>query len=93
MDIFNRLFGIREGGHSKRMAKERLRLVLVHDRASVAPQVMEMLKGDIIEAISRYMEIDETAMEITLDRGDSSVALLANIPIRSLKRGGARAGG
>jgi len=87
MDIFGRLFGHREAQESKSVAKERLRLVLVHDRAKVAPQIMEMLKEDIVRAISRYMDIDEKGMEINIDRGDTQVALSASIPIVRVKRG------
>ncbi|MEW6523785.1 MAG: cell division topological specificity factor MinE [Bacillota bacterium] len=71
---------------SKQAAKERLRLVLIHDRASVAPQVLETLKEDLIGVISKYMDIDEKSMEVGLSRVEGSVALVANIPVKSLKR-------
>lgn len=84
MEFISRLFG-REA--SKDIAKERLRLVLVHDRASVSPQIMESIRGEIIQAISRYLEIDEANMEVGLTRDERMVALTANIPVRRVKRG------
>ncbi|ACV64064.1 cell division topological specificity factor MinE [Desulfofarcimen acetoxidans DSM 771] len=71
---------------SKNVAKERLRLVLIHDRASISPHLLHTLKGELISLISKYMEIDEDALEITLDSENDSVALVANIPVRSMKR-------
>lgn len=84
MDFFARLFGGAET--SKDRAKERLRLVLVHDRASLSPGLLESLKEDMIEVLSKYMEIDETGLEVNLDENDDSVALVANIPVRNVKR-------
>lgn len=84
LDFINRLFGQQK--QSREMAKERLRLVLIHDRASVSPNVMDDLKGELIGVISRYMEIDEDAIEISLSDVENSVALVANIPVKNLKR-------
>lgn len=86
LDIINRLFG-RGATGSKDIAKERLRLVLVHDRVNVSPQFIETLKEDIVRSISTYMEIDEKGMEVSLSSSNSSVALIANIPVRRMKRG------
>lgn len=83
VDLLNRFFS-RET--SKNIAKERLRLVLVHDRANVSPQIMESIRGEIINVISRYMEIDESHMEVDLTNEDNMVALTANIPVRKVKR-------
>ncbi|GAE88618.1 cell division topological specificity factor MinE [Acetivibrio straminisolvens] len=80
--------------NSKDLAKERLKLVLIHDRANVSPQFLEMVKGEIIKVISNYMDVDEDSLDIQMTRtksedGDSVVpALVANIPIRSVKNSG-----
>jgi cell division topological specificity factor len=87
LDLITKLLG-RESAGSKNIAKERLRLVLVHDRVSVSPQFMETLKDDMIKVISNYMEFDERDMEVHLTRTKSSVALVANIPINRMKRSG-----
>jgi len=84
-DFITRLFG-REENKSKDIAKERLRLVLVHDRASVSPQFLEMIKEELIRVISEYMEIDQQALDVQLSSEDSSVALIANIPVKNVKR-------
>ena len=77
--------------NSKNLAKERLKLVLIHDKANVSPQFLEMVKGEIITVIKKYMEIDEEYLDIQLtktksDAGDRVVpALVANIPILNVK--------
>jgi len=77
LELIQRLFA-RDTPSSKDVARERLRMVLVHDRANVAPQVWEALKVDLIRVISRYLDIDEASMD--------SVALVASIPVRRVKR-------
>jgi cell division topological specificity factor len=76
----------KEDNSSKNVAVERLRLVLVHDRASVSLGLMESLKEDLIAVITKYMEIDEAAMEINLNSEERSAALIANIPVKRIKR-------
>jgi cell division topological specificity factor len=84
MDLMSRFF--RDDTSSKDMAVERLRLVLVHDRAGVSPGLMEALKEDLIEVISKYMDIDEEAMEVNLNSGELSAALVASIPVKRIHR-------
>lgn len=84
MDFINKFF--KEDTSSKDMAVERLRLVLIHDRASVSTGLMESLKEELFEVISKYMEIDESNMEVRLNSGDHSTALVANIPVLKIKR-------
>jgi cell division topological specificity factor len=84
-DILNRYFG-RDSTSSKNVAKERLRLVLVHDRINVSPQVVEALKEDLIAVINKYMEIDQQALEVSFSSSDNSVALMANIPVIGIRR-------
>lgn len=79
---------------SKDVAKERLKLVLIHDRSNVSPQFLEMVKCEIIKVIQNYMEIDEDTLDIQLtktnsDDGERIVpALVANIPIKGMKSAG-----
>ena len=86
LDFLTKLFGREEEAPSKATAKERLRLVLVHDRASLSPQLLEILKEELIGVISKYMEIDKEELEVNLDSSNDSVALVANIPVRQMKR-------
>lgn len=79
-------------GQSKNVAKDRLKLVLIHDRVNCSTQVLEMLKTDIIKVISNYMEIDEEGLDMQIthtdsENNDQSVPMLyANIPIKSMRK-------
>lgn len=84
LDLIARVFG--RDNSSADVAKERLRLVLVHDRTNVSPQFLEALKEQLIAVISQYMEIDEEQMDVTLQSEANQVALVANIPVRRMKR-------
>lgn len=73
------------------VAKDRLKLLLVSDRANCSPEIMEMIKNDIIEVISKYMDIDAEGLDIQITQTESEgnngtvPALFANIPIKELK--------
>ena len=87
--LLSRFFGREtEVNATKNTAKERLRLVLVHDRLDISEGVMEQLREDLLATIGRYMDIDRDALEVTLSREDEGVALIANIPVKGMKRGG-----
>ena len=85
-DILMKVFG-RSEKRSGQIAKERLQVVLIHDRASVSPEIMEQLKGDIITVLSKYMDINRNEMEITRENDANSVTLVANIPVHSMRHG------
>ena len=85
LEFISRMLG-KESASSKTVAKERLRLVLVHDRASISPAMLNRLREDLIKVISNYMEIDEAALEFNLLQDDDEVALVANIPVVKMKR-------
>lgn len=70
---------------SGKVAKKRLQMVLIQDRASVSPEVMEKLRDDIIQVISKYMVINKSDMEISLENVEDSVALVANIPVQNMR--------
>lgn len=73
------------------VAKDRLKLVLVSDRANCSPELMEQMKNDIINVLSKYVEIDLEGLDIKIQQTEmegvegSVPALFANIPIRDLK--------
>ena len=73
------------------VAKDRLKLLLVSDRADCSPDVMMAIKNDIIQVISKYMEIDAEGLDIQITQTESETsngtdpALYANIPIKDLK--------
>ena len=76
---------------SKDAAKERLHLVLMQDRANVSADFLELMKQEIIEVIKKYIDVDETSIDVRLtnkDNGDGTKgapALYANIPIINIK--------
>ncbi|GFI61212.1 cell division topological specificity factor [Clostridiales bacterium] len=87
MDILGLLKnnGTRSGG----IARDRLKLVLVHDRVGCSYTVLEMLKTDILNVISEYMIIDDDELDIRFDHirePEGEVPMLyANIPIKNLR--------
>jgi cell division topological specificity factor len=83
IDFFKRIFGYPTPA-SGATAKERLRLVLLSDHLSLAPEVIEALKRDLLGVISRYVEIDENAADVTFEHRDREIAMLASVPIRSV---------
>ena len=83
MGFFSRFF---QGETARETAKRRLQLVLIHDRSDLSVETMEALRKDLITVINRYLEIDEQHIELELEREDSSVVLVANIPVRTVKR-------
>lgn len=76
---------------SKDAAKERLHLVLMQDRANVSADFLDLMKQEIIEVIKKYIDIDESAMDVRLtnkennDGTNGAPALYANIPIVNIK--------
>jgi cell division topological specificity factor len=71
---------------SKNIAKDRLKLVLVHDRASMSPELMEALRRELIEVISKYVDVDNNNIEVELNDYNNQATLVANIPINQVKR-------
>ena len=74
----------------KEVAKDRLRLILIHDRGDIAPETLEKIRYEILEVISKYIEIDANDVEISLNRseyveGEGGPALIANIPIKNVR--------
>lgn len=83
IDSLVKLFGRKE--RSGKIARDRLKMVLIHDHANISPEIMIHLKNDIIRVISNYMEIDKDDMDIALEQDQDSVALVANIPVSRVK--------
>ena len=80
MSIFERLFN-RNSSKSGSVAKNRLHLVLVHDRSDLSPGKMDQLKDDLIQVISKYVEIDKTGIDIALTKDENQSRLTAQIPL------------
>ena len=83
MSFFDRLFGRKNSADS---AKERLQLVLIHDRTDLTPAELDSLRDDLIATISRHVEIDVQSMRIGVEHDGRSQRLVADIPIKSTPR-------
>lgn len=84
------LFALLKKKNSGSVAKDRLKLLLVSDRANCSPEIMDMIKNDIVNVISKYMDIDKEGLDIQItqtksESGESVPALFANIPIKQMK--------
>lgn len=86
--LFDRVFG--KDRRSANLAKERLKLVLIHDRTDLAPGTMDVLKDELISVISRYVEIDPAAVRIEMAQEGREQRLVADIPLRPIGRRRAR---
>ena len=67
-------------------AKERLKLVLIHDRTDINPEVMEKLKDDLLNAISHHVDIDPKSVKITMMHEGREQRLIADIPLKAHDR-------
>jgi cell division topological specificity factor len=85
IEFFNRLFGRQNSGAT---AKERLRLVLMSDHLSLAPEMIESMKRDLVDVISKYVQVDREKIDVHFENQDNALAMLANIPITGVNRNG-----
>lgn len=80
MDFFKRLTG-RTQPASKDVARDRLKLVLIHDRTDVSPAIIEQMRAEIIDVISRHVDIDREGVDIKLFQEEHENRLVADIPL------------
>lgn len=78
MSFFDKLLGRKTSAET---AKQRLRFVLVHDRAEIPPGVLALIKDDIIAVISRRVNIDRDHVEVNVTHEDTESKLLVDIPL------------
>ena len=82
-DFLGKFFGKPK---SKDAAKKRLKFALVYDKLEISDTLLNDLQRDVVEVISRYFEIDTSAMKLDIKRSDDLSALVLNTPILSAKR-------
>jgi len=82
--FFDRLLG--RDQKSARQAKERMKLVLIHDSTDLTHSAMEALKDDLIAVISRHVEIEPEAVRIEMAQDGREQRLIADIPLRTVRR-------
>ena len=87
-DIYNtvaRFFRSQEGiagdDASKSVAQNRLKLVLMQDRTNLTPKVLEQMRGEMIELLSKYLEMDKDLLELNFEQEGDQVALMLSIPV------------
>jgi cell division topological specificity factor len=85
LDLLERLFG-RGASKSGEDARRRLKLVIANDRSGLSPEMLEAMRQDILEVVSRYVEIDSEEMELSLESDQRMTALIANLPVRRVRR-------
>ncbi|HEY7994130.1 MAG TPA: cell division topological specificity factor MinE [Candidatus Eremiobacteraceae bacterium] len=83
LDFITRFFKREEA--SKTLAKERLRLVLMSDRVSLAPDIFDEMKCEMLAVIRRYLDIDERALDMHFENLERQFALLASIPVLKVR--------
>src|SRR5579864_4848078 len=83
LDFLTKFFRREES--SKSLAKERLRLVLMSDRVSLAPDTFDAMKGEMLGVLQRYLEIDEHGLDVHFENAERRFVLLANIPVNNVK--------
>ncbi|NJN49486.1 MAG: cell division topological specificity factor MinE [Alkalinema sp. RL_2_19] len=81
-EILDRMFPGLGDRNSRQDVKNRLKLVLAHDRAAIEPDMLEAMRREILEVVSRYVDLDSEEMELSLDSSDRMTVLVANLPIR-----------
>ena len=77
---------VEERVRSKDTARRRLQLVLMHDRLDLSPDMMEEMKREIWEVVSRYMVVEDEFLEFDIRRLDELVVLVSNIQVKDLNR-------
>ena len=82
--IISRLLG--RNRNSASQAKDRLHMVLIHDRTDLTPSTLDKMKDEIIEVISRHIDIDSRAVRIEMNKEGRQQRLIAEIPIRGPRR-------
>ena len=70
-----------EGEASKSVAANRLKLVLMQDRTNLTPKILEQMRGELIDLLSRYVELDKELLELNFEQEGDQVALMLSIPV------------
>ncbi len=79
-DILNKLLGRQQSSAST--ARERLQLVLAHDRSDLSPELLDKMRKEIFQVVAKYVEIDIEEGAVSLETEDRMTALVANLPIK-----------
>ena len=67
--------------NAKDVACNRLRVVLMQDRTNLTPELLQRMRKELIELLSKYVEMDNDALELNFDQEDGQMALMLSIPV------------
>ena len=85
--LYNKIVGFfsnveqKEADESKNIARNRLKLVLMQDRTNLNPYLLERMRGELIDLLSKYVEMDKEALDLNFENDGESVALMLSIPV------------
>jgi len=84
MSLFSRIEKLINGKapKSKDDAKQRLKFLLIHDQVDLSPGQLEMMKNEIMDVISKYVEVDRDAVDFKLNKEDGHIALVSSVPVK-----------
>ena len=85
IELLEKLFPNLNDRNSRIDVKNRLKLVLAHDRSDLTPQMIESMRKEILAVVSKYVELDADAMDFALENNSRVTALVANLPIKRVK--------
>lgn len=84
-ELYNKLLGFFRQAEAEETSKDvacnRLRVVLMQDRTNLTPQLLERMRGELVELLSKYLEMDKEALELNLDQEGEQMALMLSIPV------------
>jgi len=83
LKAIRRFFGEKASGQ---VARQRMQVVLMHDRLDLTPDILQALKNDIMVVLSRYMEIDDQSIKVDFEQGKNYTALVSNVHIKRVYR-------
>ncbi len=86
IDFYNKVFSFFKPqditeSNVKDVARSRLKLVLMQDRTNLTPKVLEQMRGELIDLLSKYVELDKNLLELNFEQEGDQVALMLSIPV------------
>ncbi len=89
-DLYNKVLGFfrqtdKKEDNAKDIACNRLRVVLMQDRTNLTPELMERMRQELVELLSKYVEMDKEALELNFEQEGNQMALMLSIPVLRAK--------